>query len=110
VQKTSLTALARTELQSALGASSGRSAKTIYGGHERLLRQTLIAMRAGQTLAEHENPGEATIQVLHGRVTLIAGADSWSGWTGDLLTIPDAPHSLEAMEDSTVLLTVVKHR
>ncbi|WIB65973.1 MULTISPECIES: cupin domain-containing protein [unclassified Curtobacterium] len=110
MQKTSLTALARTELRAALDASSGRSAKTVYGGHEHLLRQTVIALRADETLAEHENPGEATVQVLHGRVVLAAGEDSWSAWTGDLIIVPDAPHSLTAVEDSTVLLTVVKHR
>jgi quercetin dioxygenase-like cupin family protein len=110
VQKTSLTALARTQLHAAREASSGRSAKTVYGGHEHLLRQTVIALRADQTLAEHENPGEATVQVLHGRIVLAAGGESWSGWTGDLITLPDAPHSLTAVEDSTVLLTVVKHR
>jgi quercetin dioxygenase-like cupin family protein len=110
VQKTSLTALARAELSAALVASSGRSAKTVYGGHEHLLRQTVIALRADQTMAEHENPGEATVQVLHGRIVLAAGDDSWSGWTGDLIIVPDAPHSLTAIEDSTLLLTVVKHR
>lgn len=110
MRKTSLTALARTELTSALGASSGRSAKTVYGGHEHLLRQTVIALRSGEKLAEHENPGEATVQVLHGRVTLTAGDESWSGWTGDLIVVPNQLHSLVAEEDSTVLLTVVKHR
>ena len=110
VQKTSLTALARTELHSALDASSGRSAKTVYGGHEHLLRQTVIALRAGGMLAEHQNPGEATVQILQGRIVLMAGGESWSGRTGDLIIVPDAPHSLTAVEDSTVLLTVVKHR
>ncbi len=110
MQKTSLTALARVELEAARDASSGRSAKTVYGGHEHLLRQTLIALRADETLAEHANPGEATLQVLHGRVVLKAGEDSWSGWDGDLIIIPDQPHSLTAVEDSTVLLTVVKRR
>jgi quercetin dioxygenase-like cupin family protein len=110
MQKTSLTALARVQLDAARSASSGRSAKTVYGGHEHLLRQTVIALRADEMLDEHENPGEATVQVLHGRVVLTAGDDSWSGWTGDLIIVPDAPHSLTAIEDSTVLLTVVKHR
>jgi quercetin dioxygenase-like cupin family protein len=110
VQKTSLIALARVELREALAASSGRSARTVFGGHEHLLRQTVIAMRADETLAEHVNPGEATVQVLHGRVLLTAGEDSWSGMTGDLIIVPDLPHSLLAVEDSTVLLTVVKHR
>jgi quercetin dioxygenase-like cupin family protein len=110
VQKTSLTALARAELRSALEASSGRSSRTVYGGHEHQLRQTLIALRAGETMAEHENPGEATVHVLHGRVRLAAGGEVWTGWTGDLITVPESRHSIEALEDSTVLLTVVKHR
>ncbi|MCP2030558.1 quercetin dioxygenase-like cupin family protein [Okibacterium sp. HSC-33S16] len=108
MQKTSLTALARNELENAKVASSGRSATTIFGGHEHALRQTLIAFRAGEKLSEHENPGEATVQVLVGRVILEAGPTSWSGWIGDLLIVPDARHSLEAVEDSVILLTVVK--
>lgn len=108
MQKTSLTALARTEMQSALRASSGRSAKTVYGGHEHRLRQTLIALKANETLAEHENPGEATVLVVQGRILLTAGEEEWSGWTGDLIIVPDAPHSVTAVEDSSILLTVVK--
>lgn len=110
MKKTSLTALARVQLDAARIAPSGRSAKTVYGGHEHLLRQTVIALRADERLAEHENPGEATVQVLHGRIILACGDESWSGWNGDLVIFPDAPHSLTAIEDSTILLTVVKHR
>lgn len=108
MQKESLTALVRHHLETASTASSGRSAHTIYGGHEHVLRQTLIALRAGSSLGEHENPGEATVQVLHGRVTLVAGDTEWNGSPGDLMTIPDSRHSLEAVADSVVLLTVAK--
>ena len=108
MQKESLTALARHHLEMASTASSGRSAHTVYGGHEHVLRQTLIALRAGSTLEEHESPGDATLQVLHGRVTLVAGENRWNGSPGDLMFIPDSRHALEAVEDSAILLTVGK--
>ncbi|CAL9485376.1 cupin domain-containing protein [Streptomyces sp. G3] len=108
MRKLSLDALAREHLEQAAASSSGRSATTVHGGHELVLRQTLLALTAGTTLAEHENPGEATVQVLRGRVRLASGDDSWEGRTGDLILIPPARHSLDALEDSAILLTVAK--
>ncbi|OLT36222.1 LuxR family transcriptional regulator [Rhodococcus sp. CUA-806] len=110
MMKHSLEALAREQLERAGRASSGRSAATVYGGHEHILRQTLIALLAGHSLSEHENPGEATVQVLHGRVRLTAADDAWEGRDGDLIVVPQATHALEATEDSVVLLTVAKHK
>ncbi|WP_433790825.1 cupin domain-containing protein [Actinoplanes sp. CA-252034] len=103
-----MTALIQEQLSRARDASSGRSAHTVYGGHARTLRQTLIAMTGGRRLDDHENPGEATLHVLHGRVRLTAGDTATEGETGDLLIIPDARHALEAIQDSAVLLTVAK--
>ena len=108
LQNQSLTALTRLHLEAARKASSGRSAQTLYGGHDHALRQTLIALRAGSVLDEHENPGEATVQVLTGQVTLVSEGSSWTGSTGDLLVVPDARHALEANEDSAILLSVGK--
>ena len=108
MQKKSLTALVRHHLDHARDASSGRSAETVYGGHVHVLRQTLIALRAGQRLEEHDNLAEATVQVLEGRVVLTSGDASWSGWRGDLITMPPGRNSLEAVEDAVILFTVAK--
>ncbi|MHA6782214.1 cupin domain-containing protein [Pseudonocardia saturnea] len=110
MEKSSLTALARQQLKLAVAAPSGRSAQTVYGGHEHVLRQTVIALAAGRTLAEHDSPGEATVHVLHGRVRLTTGDVAWEGSPGDLIIVPAARHALEAIEDSAVLLTVATRR
>lgn len=106
MEKMSLTAVARRQLKVAQSAVSGRDAQTVYGGHEHVLRQTLIAIAAGHTLDEPDNPREATLYVLQGRVRLRADGTAWDGATGDLLIIPSCRNTLEALEDSAVLLTV----
>ena len=102
----SLTALADEHLALARAAGSGRSAHTVHGGHEHALRQTLIVLIAGSGLAEHNSPGEATLQVLRGRVRLTAAGDSAEAEAGGFLVIPAQRHSLDALDDSAVLLTV----
>jgi quercetin dioxygenase-like cupin family protein len=106
MEKISLIALSRQQLQIAQGAASGRSATTIFGGHEHALRQTVIALASGRTLDDHQSPDEATVQVLHGRVRLTADETSWDGMAGDHLVVPSGRHSLHAVEDAVVLLTV----
>lgn len=73
MQRFSLEALGHELLERAGAAGGGHTADTVVGGHERMLRQTVIAMLKGAVLAEHENPGEATVRVLRGRVRLSAG-------------------------------------
>ncbi|MEU9832482.1 cupin domain-containing protein [Streptosporangium sp. NPDC048047] len=108
MQKLSLDALAREHLERAATAATGRSAATVYGGHEHVLRQTVLALTEGTTLAEHDNPGEATLLVLRGRLRLDSGETSWEGSAGDLIIVPQARHSVTALEDAAALLSVAK--
>jgi quercetin dioxygenase-like cupin family protein len=110
VQPLSLTALVEHQLEAARRAASGRSAHTVRGGRENSLHQTLLALAAGRRLDDHESPGEATLQVLQGRVRLATAEDGWEATAGDYLDIPPQRHNLTAVEDCAVLLTVLVPR
>jgi quercetin dioxygenase-like cupin family protein len=108
MRKLSLDAVAREQLKHAKENSSRRSARTVYGGHEHVLRQSVIALTEGAVINDHISPGEATLYVLQGRVRLTAGKDSWECRSGDLLNLPENRQSVTALEHSVVLLTVAK--
>ncbi|BBX38973.1 cupin domain-containing protein [Mycobacterium simiae] len=108
MESISLTSLAAEKLAEARQSHSGRAAHTIHGGHSHELRQTVLALLADHDLSEHDSPGEATLQVLQGHVRLTTGDDSWDGNSGDYLAIPPQRHALHAVEDSVVILTVLK--
>lgn len=107
MESVSLTQLGTEHLEAARASRAGRSAATIHGGHDHMLRQTLIALVGGTELGEHNSPGQATLQVLQGRVRVSTVDDNWEGGPGDLLVIPPERHNLHADEDSVVLLTVL---
>ncbi|RMB61805.1 cupin domain-containing protein [Tessaracoccus antarcticus] len=107
MNKLNVAAKSRELAKQAATASSGRASQTVFGGHEKQLRQTVIAMREGTTLAEHANPGEATLLVISGRLWLTSGEDRWSGREMDYLVVPDARHGIEAETDTTFVLTVM---
>lgn len=106
-RKYSLNATAREQLAAAQRNDAKRASETVVGGHEHVMRQTVVALISGARLAEHENPGEATVYVITGRVSLAAGDDTWEARAGDLIEIPPARHSVTALEDSAILLTAV---
>lgn len=107
MDSTSLDDLAEDLLGRAHAAHSGRAAHTVFGGSAHVLRQTAIALVAGQELAEHNSPGDATLQVLRGRVRLSSLSGSVEAGADDLVIIPPERHALAALEDAVVLLTVV---
>ena len=86
------------------GHDGGRAARTVL--HEPGLRSTLIALRAGHELAEHDAPPAASLQVVLGSVRLVAGDEDVALAAGHLAPIPHERHALIADTDSVVLLTV----
>ena len=70
----------------------------------------LTHLHAGGELQEHAAPGAATVQVLDGRVRMHIGDDSIEAGAGRLVAFNSGvAHSVEALEDSTLLLTLA-HR
>jgi quercetin dioxygenase-like cupin family protein len=109
MQSTSLTDLADELVTQARESRAGRASRTVHGGREHALRQTMIALVAGEQLHEHESPDEATVQVLRGRVRLSTGADSVELAERDFLVVPPERHSVEAADDAVLLLTTSMH-
>jgi quercetin dioxygenase-like cupin family protein len=101
-----LAALAADLLERAAAAPAGRAALTLAAGAGAPLKQTMLALRSGEHLAEHEAPGAATLQVVRGRVRLVANGERWELGQGDHIQIPPTRHRLESLEDAAVLLTV----
>lgn len=106
MEKTDLNELAMQHLETARATPSGRSAVTIFGGHAHHLRQTLIALRAGEQLHDHANPGEATLQILSGHVSLTSAEEAIDLEAGDYMIIPQAIHAVVVHSDAVLLLTV----
>ena len=102
---TDVHALAAELLEQATSADSGRAARTLPHPVDGL-RQTVIALRGGADLGEHESPGPASLLVIRGRVRIVAGERSMDLGPHQLSPVPDARHSLHADEDSVVVLSV----
>ena len=106
--KVSLTALADELMAQAAGSANGRSARTVYGGLDHELHHTVVALQAGRELGDHVSPGEGSIQVLRGRVRSVTGGTEEQVAAGEMIAVPDLRQTVEAAEDSVMLITVVK--
>ncbi|MCW2742284.1 MAG: uncharacterized protein JWR45_2706 [Blastococcus sp.] len=102
---TDLQALAHQLLEKATAEHSGRAGRTLPHPVDGL-RQTVIALRAGAELGEHESPGPASLMVIRGSVRLVDDEESVQLGDHHIVPIPDRRHSLHADEDSVVLLSV----
>ncbi len=109
MQSLSLLDRAGEQLLAARAVDGGRSVEQVHGGHGLRLRHVLVTLAADGALPEHDRPGEATLLVLRGRVLFTtAGGARWEGGPGELLVIPDERHAVTALEDSALLLTIVR--
>ncbi|WP_211193279.1 LuxR family transcriptional regulator [Actinoplanes sp. TBRC 11911] len=102
----SLTDLARIQMASARRAERGLSVQIVRGSHNRALRHIVMGLRAAATVCEYPSAKQATLQVLAGRIRVTVGPQTFEAITGDLLAIPTGTHTLVAIEDSALLLTV----
>lgn len=98
--------LQQAHLKAARTNSNGRSAELIV--RDGVLRQSVIAMREGAELAEHNSPHAASIQVLTGRVRITGqGENAAETGAGELDVLTHQRHAVLALEDSFFLLTTV---
>lgn len=96
-------------VRSAKTSRAGRAGRTLIPGAGAPLKQVLLGLADGQSLADHESPAAATLQVLRGAVRLTgSGQDGRELHVGDLVAIPPVRHGLDALDDAVVLLTVAQ--
>lgn len=73
------------------------------------LRVVLISLRKGATLNEHKVEGPITLFVVSGKINFIAGEDKVYTESNGLVVLEKAiPHDVEALEDTTFILTIIQ--
>lgn len=89
----------------ALPAGADRRSISLASGTA--VRLVLLRLRAGAALASHATSGPTTIHALEGRVTVGIDGVSVDLGAGQLVTLDVGDqHSVSAIEDSTLLLTI----
>lgn len=69
-----------------------------------------MVLPAGKMLTQHKAPGEIIVQCLEGDITFTTMGEPKKLLAGDMLYLAAGEvHALEAVEDSSFLLTIVAH-
>jgi quercetin dioxygenase-like cupin family protein len=80
------------------------STSRIKSHHLQLMR---VVLRAGQSLPEHQVPGEITLQCLEGRATVLTPGRRIELSACRLTLLPAGePHAVHALDDTSLLVTV----
>ncbi|HEX5484162.1 MAG TPA: hemerythrin domain-containing protein [Terriglobia bacterium] len=83
----------------------GRNAKTLIKFPD--LRVVLTAIRAGQRLTDHRNPGRIYVQTLSGHLRVEALGKEFDLPVGRVVAIDrEVPHHIAALDDSTFIVIV----
>lgn len=86
------------------GLQGGQTSALFKAGQLELAR---IVLRAGESMREHQAPGEITLQCLEGLMELSTPAGKQQLRPGQLIhLLKREPHALKALEDSSALLTM----
>lgn len=101
-----LQAAAAELLAEARGLTAGRSARTLTPGDGVALKQTLLALTAGQRLQDHVAPGPTTLLGVIGDAVLRHDAGDVPLVAGHWAPCPVEPHSVVAETDTVLLITV----
>ena len=87
--------------------SSGKNAVTVVKTSN--LSVVLSVLKKGATLCGHEVDGPITMQVLSGTVRFGLAVESKTLRAGTVIALDkDIPHEIEALENSELMLTIVR--
>ncbi|SHH46500.1 Cupin domain-containing protein [Anaerosphaera aminiphila DSM 21120] len=69
---------------------------------------TLFAFSKGEEISTHESSGDALVTILEGKSEIVIDGENFSVSEGESILMPaGSPHSLHALEDFKMMLTVV---
>ncbi|WP_427017197.1 cupin domain-containing protein [Pseudarthrobacter sp. P1] len=102
---TDLNAIAKDHLRAAMASEHGRSAVLV--AQDGPLRQTVLALKEGVSMGEHNAPHAATLYVLEGSIAVVSAGGRLVLGEGQLAVVPQERHAVEALEDAVFLLTAV---
>lgn len=72
-------------------------------------KEIRIAMKAGQEMKEHKTPFPIVVQLVEGKIDFTVSGEVLNLAKGDLIALDGGvPHSLDAIEESIVRLTLTK--
>lgn len=94
-------------LAEARGLAAGRSARTLTPGAGAAMKQSLLALTAGERLQDHVAPGPTTLLGITGTIVLHGRGEGVTLTDGVWATCPSGVHSLEAISDAVAMITVV---